>query len=101
VRLYVINLERSPDRLAHLRQQFAKFGLDFTRIEAVDAWHLSAAQRQDVQSRNIWTQELTGGEIACFLSHAKALEKFIADNLPYGVIFEDDVILGKLAVTIG
>jgi len=94
MRLYVINLDRSPDRLARLGVQFSKQGLDFTRIEAVDACALSDAQYRAVQEHNIWSQNLTRGEVACFLSHGRALERFIADDVPYGVIFEDDVTLG-------
>jgi len=70
-------------------------GLEFTRISAVDARDLSDEVYAQVQDRNIWTQDLTHGEVACFLSHGRALKQFIADNTPYGVIFEDDVALGR------
>jgi len=97
MQLYVINLERSVERFERICAQFSQFRLDFTRIKAIDAHDLSDEQYFAVQNANIWTQALTRGEIACFLSHAKALETFIADNVPYGVIFEDDVLLGQSA----
>ena len=34
--IYLINLKRSPDRLAKTSQQFDENGLAYTRVEAVD-----------------------------------------------------------------
>jgi len=93
MRLYVINLDRSVDRFSRIVEKFSYLNLDFTRIVAIDAQDLDALQCQAVQVRNIWSQALTLGEIACFLSHGKALQQFLADDAPYGVIFEDDVTL--------
>jgi len=100
LQLYIINLEGATGRLVRLRKQFSRIGLGFVRIEAVDACALSKAQCRDMQNRNIWSQPLTRGEIACFLSHGRALEQLIADNVSHGVIFEDDITLGKEAATL-
>jgi len=100
MRLYVINLDRSGDRLARIGGLFSTMGLEFTRITAVDVRVLSDDALAQVQKCNIWTQDLMRGEIACFLSHARALQQFVDDNAPYGVIFEDDVELGRGAASL-
>ena len=32
------------------------------------------------------------GEVGCFLSHKKALEKFLTTEAKYAVVFEDDAV---------
>lgn len=36
MKCYVINLDRSADRLAHMRREFDRIGLLFVRMPAVD-----------------------------------------------------------------
>ena len=43
MKLMVINLARATQRLASVQELFAGAGLDFTRVEAVDAARLSRA----------------------------------------------------------
>jgi len=95
MQLYVINLDRSTARLAYIDAQFSQFDLNFIRIPAIDAHTLSDFSYGEVQKRNIWPQAMTRGEVACFLSHGRALERLVADHVPYGVIFEDDVTLAR------
>lgn len=78
----VINLDRSPDRLATIAAEFARIGIPFERVAAVDARndHLNFPA----------PPHLTGPEIACFLSHRKCWQ-LIADGADqYGAVFEDD-----------
>ncbi|TCP11728.1 glycosyl transferase family 25 [Bisgaardia hudsonensis] len=44
---------------------------------------------------NLKNTSLTVGEKGCLLSHLVLWKKCIDDNLPYIIIFEDDVLLGK------
>jgi glycosyl transferase family 25 len=78
----VINLGRSTDRLAEVTVEFARIGVPFERIAAVDA-------RTDPLSFPV-SSRLTKPEIACFLSHRKCWQ-LIADGADqYGAVFEDD-----------
>ena len=36
MKAYVINLDRSPDRLALMRREFSRVGIEFTKFRAVD-----------------------------------------------------------------
>lgn len=79
----VINLDRSTDRLAHITSEFAKIGVAFERVSAVDA---SAGSPIPA------SPHLTKGEIACSLSHRKCWQ-IIADGADqYGAVFEDDAV---------
>jgi len=97
MKLYVINLERAQTRLERMQTIFAAHNLSFTRIKAIDGAQLDEETYKEINAVNLWLEALTHGEVACFLSHKKALETLIADKVPYGVIFEDDVQLGEAA----
>lgn len=81
----VINLDRSTERLANVATEFAKIGVPFERIAAVDAF-------EDLPSLAV-PSGLTGSEMACFLSHRKCWQIIADDTNRYGAVFEDDVIL--------
>ncbi len=49
---YLINLDRSCDRLAFMMEQFRKLGCDFTRVGAVDARMFTPEQVQDALASN-------------------------------------------------
>ncbi len=82
IRCLVINLDRSKDRLVQVTSEFARIGVAFERIAAVDAAGISKAPR------------LTGAETACFRSHQLCWRMIADGSQPYGAIFEDDVVFG-------
>ncbi len=49
---------------------------------------------------NVEDEYLTGGELACFMSHVSIWQKMVDEQLPYVAIFEDDVFLGERAFEI-
>jgi len=82
IRCLVINLDRSKDRLVQVSSEFAKIGVAFERIAAVDAADISKAPR------------LTGAETACFRSHQLCWRMIADGSETHGAIFEDDVVFG-------
>ena len=88
--IYVINLKRSPERLAQIEQQFAKFGNTFTCVDAVD-------YKNNVDFENLRKTmhvHLQRGYAACALSHILLLQHFIRDkNAQHCLVLEDDVKL--------
>jgi glycosyl transferase family 25 len=96
-KVLVINLQRSPGRLAKIKQQLEKHGVEFERIEAVDGAQLSDDFIEQVSPAELvranYYRPLSNGEIACSLSHKKAWQKIIDDNLDFGVVLEDDLQL--------
>ena len=96
-KVFVINLDRSPERLEQMAMQLKNIGLDFERISAVDG----NAQTDEFLNkyyssklnRKKYYVPLKKTEIGCYISHLKACEKIVRDNLDYAIILEDDIIL--------
>jgi len=94
LQLYVINLDRSPDRLARITKVFAGLGLEFTRVAAVDGNMLDETEYQSlIADSRLWDLPLTRNEVGCFLSHRECLRLGVEQGDPYFAIFEDDVTL--------
>lgn len=95
MKLMVINLARATQRLASVQELFAGAGLDFTRVEAVDASRLSRADLvaacPPVRFYLANARRARPGEIACALSHKKCWQEAFADGTPLAAVFEDDV----------
>lgn len=78
MQVYVINLDRDRDRLAHTREQLA--GVPFTRIPAVEGATIAEP-----------ANGLTRFEVACLLSHREAWRRFLATSEPCACFIEDDL----------
>lgn len=100
MKLYVINLDRSPDRLKRLDKVFSDLKLGFTRIPAIDGDMLDENFILVTRQNQNWPDPLTRGEIACFLSHKAALQKVASGEDEFAAIFEDDVALSKDAASL-
>ncbi len=86
---YVINLERSPDRLDQMRREFERLNLKFIRVSAVDGQNLS----DDEYARHAGPRKLSRAQIGVLLSHQKCWDLFSKSRADYCAIFEDDVHL--------
>lgn len=93
MKAYLINLDRSPERLVRMQEQFAKASIPFERVAAVDGKNLSDQEISAIVRTPAWVQPLTRTEIGCFLSHRKCLELIAEGEDKYAAIFEDDVSL--------
>jgi glycosyl transferase family 25 len=97
MRIYLINLERRPDRLDVMTARAQGLNLALERVEAVDA---AAAEPDDLDR---WFEdggplgEIPRGDKACLLSHRLAWERFLATGTSHAVFLEDDVVLSKSA----
>lgn len=87
--IYVINLNRRPDRLADMTAHLNELGLSFERIAATDADTLpddGAVNRPPF---------LDIGARACLMSHRRALLAFLESGREVALILEDDVRLAS------
>jgi glycosyl transferase family 25 len=91
---YVINLERSPDRLHHMHAQASAIALAFERVDGVDGEGLAEADLAAYRRRAA-PLPLTAGEIGCWLSHRKAWSLIADRDDTWGLILEDDVQLSS------
>jgi glycosyl transferase, family 25 len=76
--VYLINLDRNPDRLAHMREQLR--GIPFERLSAVDG-----------SNQPPTTKGLTRFELACLESHRIAWRRFLAGTAAHACFLEDDL----------
>jgi glycosyl transferase family 25 len=78
MKVYVINLDRHPDRLAHMRDELSDVG--FERVAAVDG----AENPEGIKG-------LTRFELACLESHRNAWRLFLKRSDAHACFLEDDV----------
>lgn len=93
VPVFVINLDRSPERLEMVRKSARSLGIDLTRIPAVEGSSLSACdlgQVDEAAFERDHGKRILPGEIGCYLSHLKALRTVVDLSLDHAVIVEDD-----------
>jgi len=108
--VYVINLDRSADRMRRIASELKEAGLPFNRVQAVDAASLppQVPEYDRISNARRYLAPLTPGEIACVLSHRKVW-RLMADEPEQtaAVVLEDDARfaaniheLGKVLETI-
>ena len=90
---YVINLDRSRDRRAHITAELKKTGLDYEIITAVDGSGVDLRDRTIVDPSLTYMTHFLSGTAGAALSHLSAYRKIIADGLDEALVLEDDVIL--------
>jgi glycosyl transferase family 25 len=93
----VINLDRSPARLAHVTAEFIRIGIAFERVAAIDAANQMDLSRKKPRAEHSKPLRLTDAEIACFLSHRVCWAIVAAGDDAYGAIFEDDAVFAATA----
>ena len=90
VPVFLINLDRRPDRLAQMKSEFAKVGATFERIPAVDATEPSEGLEKWRADPRVSIGQAT---LCCMLSHLSAFRRIVADDIPLAMVAEDDVEL--------
>lgn len=89
---HVINLARTPERIAAFLKQNSASGLAFRRFEAADGNALSDEDAVRLKLIKPSTKWRTKGTIGVALSHRNLWEKSIADDRPL-IVFEDDAFV--------
>lgn len=95
MKVYYINLKRSIERNNRIITNLQNYGIPFSRVDAIDARNLSEEEVTTYydQKKNPYKyfSYLNKAEIACFLSHRKALQNFLdSSEDEYMVLLEDD-----------
>ena len=92
---FVINLDRSLDRLEAMRAEFGRVGVPFTRFPGVDTLGMPAAELEAFfnQRPGFEPHRRLPGDAGNFLSHLRIWETVAAGSEPVVAVFEDDVHL--------
>ncbi|OBQ67692.1 glycosyltransferase family 25 protein [Mesorhizobium erdmanii] len=92
----VINLDRSPERLAHMTAEFARINIGFQRVAGIDSKQYPDLALQPQHAIHA-IRPLSGSEIACLHSHRACWTIIAQDDAPYGAVFEDDMVFSGKA----
>jgi len=85
--ILVISLARIPERRASIVEHLASLGLSCVIIEGVDGKLLSEEELDRLRAPEFRDPP---GVVGCYLSHIRAYEHIVANNLPAALILEDD-----------
>ena len=95
--IFVINLDRRPDRHEHIKTQLQAY--QWERFSAIDGRAISLKQfrlkgfNPDMVWRDpLLKRPLTTTEVGCYISHYECWKAIVKNNRP-AIIFEDDIQL--------
>lgn len=94
INFYVINLDRSVDRMEGFKKEFANFPIPYIRVSGVDGSQITLPHPEYAQKRFFIFNgcEATPGEIGCYFSHIKVIRQFLESDKEFALICEDDAI---------
>ena len=96
LKVYLINLQDSPQRLHKMSSLLQQAELPFTRLHAIDGASLLDADLQYHVDTSFYKKFYRGkfpgqGTVGCYLSHCKAWQQVVQHNDSVALILEDDV----------
>lgn len=83
---FVINLDRSPDRLASISACARAAGIDLERVPGVEGKTLTDRRF----GRWTFNPQLTFASMGCYAGHLRCVSIIIERKLPFALVFEDD-----------
>lgn len=96
--IFMINLERRPERRIKMERSFKEIGLTVENVPAVDGQTLTDESLEEIGVRFLpgyadpyHNRPMTKGEIGCFLSHFWIWEKMRMEKLSEILVLEDDI----------
>jgi glycosyl transferase, family 25 len=93
VRAYVINLDRSADRRAHITAELERAGVEYEIISAVDGRNLDLRDPRLVDPALLASIAYQPGLAGCAFSHLRVFQRVLADRLDHALVLEDDIQL--------
>jgi len=97
--VFVINMARSIERWDAIRSVLMDQLIEPVRIEAVDGSRLCQQMRDlmcdPAQYRSCHGRDPMPAEIGCYVSHLRALRRFVQSPHAYAVVLEDDASISE------
>jgi GR25 family glycosyltransferase involved in LPS biosynthesis len=91
-KVYIINLERRPDRKKKILTELLKVGItNYEFIDAVDGKNPNVYEMYKKLKNEKKSKLKTVGHLGCLLSHVNALKKAYNDGFKQSLIIEDDI----------
>ncbi|MCY4320139.1 MAG: glycosyltransferase family 25 protein [Alphaproteobacteria bacterium] len=98
--VFVVNLDRRPDRWEAVVENLGRHGVVPIRIPAIDAETVSDRELRKRVALDKPFQPLSRGAEACILSHCKAWEALLASAYPAALLAEDDAYFAADIATV-
>lgn len=93
--IFLVNLDRSKDRLLAFEEQMSGLGLVYERVPAVDGSFISQNDADKLSQTNVSGFPWEKGAMGCFLSHRKVWERIIAQKEEWAFVAEDDIHIAE------
>lgn len=91
-KVYIINLERRPDRKEKILSELLKVGItNYEFINAIDGKNPDVYKMYKKLKYEKKSKIKTAGHLGCLLSHVNALKKAYNDGFKQSLIIEDDI----------
>jgi glycosyl transferase, family 25 len=101
LKVYILNMDRNPERMAFMRSNFDSLGISFERFPAIDGRKLGDAAFEHFKSTRPLKnsgdsfaphgRKWTPSKMGCFLSHYSLWQIAARSQDRFTAIFEDDV----------
>lgn len=91
----VVSLINENERRQHIENLFDEHNIDFCFFDAINK--LQVDETLNKYGLEVGSKRMSEGEVACYLSHYSLWEQLIEYDLPYLMIFEDDIYFSKNA----
>lgn len=91
----VVSLIDAHDRREHINALFKEYNLDFGYFDAINKSQVTNILKK--HDLTVETEKMSAGEIGCTLSHYCLWNQIIEKDIPYMMIFEDDIFFAKSA----
>jgi len=92
--ILLINLDRSPDRLAFMTSQLERLGLPFTRLPGIDGATISDAEFERLA--DTYMRPMSRSELGCLKSHERAWQASVDQDKPILVLEDDGFLSDRL-----
>ncbi len=96
MKCYLINLERSKDRLSWFMKQSRDLCIVVERVDAVDGCRLENDEIERVTKTCSGLYQVEVGAIGCYLSHRKVWEIIAAQEDEWAFVCEDDLRFSQI-----
>ena len=93
--VYVINLDRRPDRWEAISGNLQRLGLEAERVPAVDARTVTDDELRRWLDLKRPLFKMGRGSQATFLSHIRAFDRFLDSASPAALFLQDDAELAS------
>lgn len=95
VDIYVINLDKSVDRMKKIDDQMSALNLQYIRFSAIYGKELSDSEIDKYTTTTCRHLLCNHSMIGCALSHVSVWKKIIESGADFALVLEDDANLGK------